>query len=569
MKKIFSTVTLFLLIFISQKTNLAFAQGVTIDLDARAIGENITILYKGTSSATIQPIISDKEIVSVPADLVLLPGLEPKLAGLTPITSWQTKKVLIPGVTYFVRVFDIRTKGFLTENQIVERLSINLLSAGINKKSAREYVFYGEIDKNKHKDTDTIPYSSIKVSGGIYDKETDQIIVPLSETSVNKDGEYSFNIISPLSPGVSYQTKLSFVVEKNLVTEKNYNFTTDKGVVPETGKTADNFYDSNSYRLLAPIPGMTALLDPSLCQERKLVNPGEICDINAFLNFILSLIIGIAAVILVIRLIITGYGYMITDVPFVKAKLKGGFKDALLGLIFALASYVILNTINPRLVSNDFTIGAAEFDVERFGDVDANFVPPVGGGASFNKANFPKDVMCPGTGGRGSIRAIAGSWSGRATYGQGEKTPKGYPPRGNVGPGGTFMLDCSSYVATVLECAGIKPPQKASAINTKSIFEQMAGAEKVSSADFVQSGDKIFVKGKELLPGDLVGWRGNRKKNKREVGHVVIYVGGGMFRESQVGGWNMGNSVQKEKSLSYEMSAMDGSFQGYVLRINP
>jgi hypothetical protein len=515
-------------------------------------------------------LLSDKEISSFPTNLTILPGLEPKLAGLTPTTSWQTKKTLAPDTKYYVRIFDIRTKGFLTENTEVKILSVNLLSANFEKVSAGTYVLAGQIDISKHKDTDPIPYSSIKVSGDIYTKDDSVFILAFPETKVDKDGKYFLNIINnSFNPNTWYEARLSFDSELGARTEKSYSFTTEKGIVPETGKAKDNFYDSNSYRLLAPIPGMTALLDPELCKLEQQKNPGEICDINAFLNFILSLIIGIAAVILVIRLIITGYGYMITDVPFVKAKLKGGFKDALLGLIFALASYVILNTINPRLVSNDFTVGTAEFDVERFGDVDANFVPPVGGGASFNKANFPKDVMCPGTGGRSSIRAIAGSWSGRATYGQGEKTPKGYPPRGNVGPGGTFMLDCSSYVATVLECAGIKPPQKASAATTYSFFVQMPGSEKVSPSDFVQSGDKILVKGKELLPGDLVGWRGVGKNGP--MGHVVIYVGGGMFRESQVGGWNVGNSVQGEKTLDYEMKAMGGKnvTQGYIRRINP
>ncbi len=365
MKKIFSTITIFLLIFISQKTSLAFAQGVTIDLEARAIGENITILYKGTSSATVQPILSDKEIFSFPTNLTILPGLEPKLAGLTPTTSWQTKKTLAPDTKYYVRIFDIRTKGFLTENTEVKILSVNLLSANFEKVSAGTYVLAGQIDISKHKDTDPIPYSSIKVSGDIYTKDDSVFILAFPETKVDKDGKYFLNIINnSFNPNTWYEARLSFDSELGARTEKSYSFTTEKGIVPETGKAKDNFYDSNSYRLLAPIPGMTALLDPELCKLEQQKNPGEICDINAFLNFILSLIIGIAAVILVIRLIITGYGYMITDVPFVKAKLKGGFKDALLGLIFALASYVILNTINPRLVSNDFTIGTAVFDIE-------------------------------------------------------------------------------------------------------------------------------------------------------------------------------------------------------------
>ncbi|MEK7227949.1 MAG: hypothetical protein AAB681_01170 [Patescibacteria group bacterium] len=154
--------------------------------------------------------------------------------------------------------------------------------------------------------------------------------------------------------------------------ERGAIFNTDKGVVvPPTKKEVDDSFNRKSYRLLAPIPGMVALLDPELCQEQKITNPGQICDINAFLNFILKLIIGLAAVVLVVRLIIEGYSYMITDTPFKKAAAKGAFKEALIGLVIALSSYLILNTINPRLVNNDVTIGAAEFEVKQYPTLDS------------------------------------------------------------------------------------------------------------------------------------------------------------------------------------------------------
>ena len=569
MRKIFSVIVVFLVLFGVHKETLA----QTSNLEAFAVGENISISYTSTNLVVVQPIISDKEISVIPPSLVVAPGLEPKLSGLSQKTSWQTKKTLDPAIIYYVRVFDTSSKVFLTENTKIntEYSTISLGNFNLEKQNTGTYGFYGNIDIKKHAENSLVPYSSIKVSGDITTKKTGEKIMGLGNpVAVDEKGEYRFLVINnSFDPNGWYLANLTFQSDKGVSTTKSYDFNIKKGVIPETGKEADNFYDSNSYRLLAPIPGMTALLDPELCKLRQQSNPGEICDINAFLNFILKLIIGIAAVILVVRIIITGYGYMLTDVPFVKAKLKGGFRDALLGLIFALASYVILNTINPRLVNNDFSIGSANFNIESFGDIDENTLLPVGGGATFDKSKFPTGVSCPGTGGRNSIRTIAGSWEGRATYSQDVKSPKGYPPRGNSGPNGTFMLDCSSYVATVLECAGIKPPQKASAATTYSFFVQMPGSEKVAPSDFVKSGDKIFVKGKELLPGDLVGWRG--RKNGKDMGHVVIYVGGGMFRESQVGGWNSGNSVQKEKSLEYEMNAMGGPNvkQGYIRRITP
>lgn len=433
------------------------------------------------------------------------------------------------------------------------------------KTGTNQYKLTGIIDASKHKPTDIVPLSSIKVSGAFYDKNTGQRILGIGPVEPKEDGRYEIEIPTNgvLQDNTDYDLILNFSSSTGAeATYKVKGVNTTKGyIIPETGKEAEDFLNKNSYRLLAPIPGMTMLLDPELCKLEQEKNPGEICDINALLNFILQLAIGAAAVVLVVRIIIDGYGYMITDVPFIKAKLKGRFLEAMIGLVIALSSYLILNTVSPKLVSNDIKIGVANFDVESFGDIDANFVPPAGGGASFNKSSFPQGVICPGSGGRSSIRNIAESWQNKATYSQ--------PKRGLSAPNNTFYLDCSSYVATVLECAGIKPPIKATGISTYGIFLQMAGAEKVSPSDFTKSGNKVLVKGRELLPGDLVGWRGVNSSGGT-MGHVVIYVGEGMFRESQVGGNNVGNSVQGEKTLEYELKQMSGKnvTQGYIRRIS-
>ncbi len=563
MRKIFSAIVVFLVLFGVHRETLA----QTSSLEAFAVGENISISYTSTNSAVVQPMISDKEISAIPPSLVIAPGLEPKLSGLSQKTSWQTKKTLDPAIVYYVRIFDTSSKVFLTENIKIntEYSTISLGNFNLEKQNTGTYGFYGNIDIKKHAENSLVPYSSIKVSGDITTKKTGEKIMGLGNpVTVDEKGEYRFLVINnSFDPNGWYLANLTFESDKGVSTTKSYDFNIKKGVIPETGKEADNFYDSNSYRLLAPIPGMTALLDPELCKLRQQSNPGEICDINAFLNFILKLIIGIAAVILVVRIIITGYGYMLTDVPFVKAKLKGGFRDALLGLIFALASYVILNTINPRLVNNDFSIGVAEFDVEEYpGDNDAyvpaNYTQIQGTGVAgynFDKAVFPNGVICPKSGGKAKIREIAASWQGKATYSQ--------IKRGTPGPNGTQYLDCSSYVTTVLLCAGIQPATYAT---TQAMFEGKAGSEKFSKSEVIESPGKIFIKGKELQPGDLLGWRNGSK------GHVVIYVGGGKFRESQVGGYvtkkpilgETGNSVQGEKSFSYYGGQLE-----YLRRITP
>jgi cell wall-associated NlpC family hydrolase len=235
----------------------------------------------------------------------------------------------------------------------------------------------------------------------------------------------------------------------------------------------------------------------------------------------------------------------------------------MIGLVVALSSYLILNTVNPKLVSNNINIGVASFEVEEYpGDSDAyvpaNYTQIQGTGVAgynFDKAVFPSGVVCPKSGGKARISEIAASWQGKATYSQ--------VKRGTPGPNGTQHLDCSSYVTTVLLCAGIQPATYAT---TKAMFEGKPGSEKFSKLDVREESGKIFIKNKELQPGDLLGWRNGDK------GHVVIYVGGGKFRESQVGGYitknpilgKTGNSVQGEKTFSYYKGKLE-----YLRRITP
>jgi lipoprotein-anchoring transpeptidase ErfK/SrfK len=140
---------------------------------------------------------------------------------------------------------------------------------------------------------------------------------------------------------------------------------------------------------------MTMLLDPELCREEQRRDPGQICDINAFLNFLLQLAIGAAAVVLVVRIIISGYGYMLTDVPYIKVKLKGQFIEAMIGLVVALSSYLILNTVNPKLVSNNINIKAINFEIVDFPDAGDDSIDP---DFKLGKATYSKDAtISPGT----------------------------------------------------------------------------------------------------------------------------------------------------------------------------
>jgi hypothetical protein len=95
-------------------------------------------------------------------------------------------------------------------------------------------------------------------------------------------------------------------------------------------------------------------------------------DFNTYINALYALSIGIAALLAVIKIIIAGVKWMLTDIVTSKEEAKKDIKGALLGLIIVLSAVLILTVINPQLVKVDLTMN----QLERLGYVD-NSVPVV------------------------------------------------------------------------------------------------------------------------------------------------------------------------------------------------
>lgn len=72
---------------------------------------------------------------------------------------------------------------------------------------------------------------------------------------------------------------------------------------------------------------------------------------SVYINFLYAASISIAALLAVIKIIIAGVKYMLTDVISTKSNAKGEIQGALLGLLLILGAYIILYIINPRLVN--------------------------------------------------------------------------------------------------------------------------------------------------------------------------------------------------------------------------
>jgi len=101
------------------------------------------------------------------------------------------------------------------------------------------------------------------------------------------------------------------------------------------------------YKLLAPFGGITCM-DSSGENKECIGN-----NIGDYLNIIFKIAIGLCAVLAVIMLIINGITYMGDESIFGKTEAKKKMFSAIIGLLIALGSWAILNTINPALTGRD------------------------------------------------------------------------------------------------------------------------------------------------------------------------------------------------------------------------
>lgn len=95
---------------------------------------------------------------------------------------------------------------------------------------------------------------------------------------------------------------------------------------------------AEKYVPLAQIPGLTDRV-------------GEAPSLVAYLNAIFFLTISVAALIAVVRIVVAGFKYMMTDAWGGKEEAVSTIKAVVIGLIVLLLTVVILRTINPNLLN--------------------------------------------------------------------------------------------------------------------------------------------------------------------------------------------------------------------------
>ncbi len=109
--------------------------------------------------------------------------------------------------------------------------------------------------------------------------------------------------------------------------------------------------NTEEYTVLAPLPGTTVGGGDCVGTDCK-------ADLKSYIPGLFKLIIGLAAVVAVAYIIYGGFLYITTDAIQEKSEGKAHITNAIYGLVMISIAWLILYTINPRLLKFELNIGA-------------------------------------------------------------------------------------------------------------------------------------------------------------------------------------------------------------------
>ena len=109
---------------------------------------------------------------------------------------------------------------------------------------------------------------------------------------------------------------------------------------------------STEYTLLEPLP----CINSGSTTGCKTGTQMETIHFDSYVQYAFNLIIALAAVLAVLMIVWGGFQYMSSDSYNEKKEGLGKLKNALAGLVLILCSYLILKTVDPRLVAIPVTL---------------------------------------------------------------------------------------------------------------------------------------------------------------------------------------------------------------------
>jgi hypothetical protein len=528
MKKLLWLSLLFSILFVSH----TFAAALSLS----ASGTTVTGSMTGGDSLHIYQLI----LQTTPFASTVPPTTNPKFATADPtvqspdasgLVKWSLQKD--PNTTYYGRVLQISSVG--DKPQFATTDSLQVATGGIT-------VFFTDLTTEMYGNNvivrgtlDPVKNGSLGNYSVSLDVSTDQNF-PSGNTShydarqtgdaadsdqgISTDGTYHFYVTNLGVNKIYYFRQIIKKGQSSVLTGKTQSFNSSDGVViapTAPGAAVTGAAPTSGYTLLSKgFPGLTFLPDPDTCAAMRAdalakgVAGPKYCDLNDVLNYFLKLLIGISGVVLVFRLMAEGFVIMTSDLPFKISGAKGNFLSALLGLLLVMTSYIILNTVNPKLVNEDVSVQQLAITI----DGDAN-TPTV----FVSNTQMSSGVICPGSGRSSEVQTVAKSFIGRVTYKYGAKSAIAQSD-------GKALLDCSAWANTVLKCSGYATPKDYANSGSADIFSK--GESLNMASDFKINGSDVLVKNIKLNPGDLVGWT----QATSTYGHVILYVGNATFMDS-------------------------------------
>ena len=143
--------------------------------------------------------------------------------------------------------------------------------------------------------------------------------------------------------GSVYTTTVAHAQEAGIATEGDgRGGTVDRAVTPTNTAAPSSGGAPRTYQPLVGIPGIS----------------NAASDFGKYINQLFFLSISIAALLAVIKIILAGVQWMLSDVVTSKSQAKADIWGAVLGLLIIVSSVLILNTINPNLTKLNVLAGA-------------------------------------------------------------------------------------------------------------------------------------------------------------------------------------------------------------------
>lgn len=158
-------------------------------------------------------------------------------------------------------------------------------------------------------------------------------------------------------------------------------------------KTADiqsaNIYEvpspgipsTGEYKLLVPLPGIGDTFDYSA--------PGAFQNL---INTLIKLVFGAITVYAVLTTIRWGIVYMVSDKEFTKSESKTKILNAIIAIVLALSSYLILNTINPDLVNISINGQQANISVREIEFIGSKKLEEITGEKRLSKERYQAEA---------------------------------------------------------------------------------------------------------------------------------------------------------------------------------